>query len=122
MSIDELSPLTSLVHVKELSDGSEIWVAFCPELGVRSQGNNIKHAQETLREAVKKFLEVASEAEVKQRLAEGFRPTFKTQDQSKETHLEELKREIQIGINQADAGQVAPLDVEAVKANSRRAH
>lgn len=42
------------------------------------------------------------------------------QDQLKQIRLEELKREIQVGIDQADAEQVAPLDVEALKIQARR--
>jgi len=33
---------------------------------------------------------------------------------------EELKREIALGLQQADSGEVAPLDVEAAKAEGRR--
>lgn len=50
---------------------------------------------------------------------EGLR-LVREQDQLREIKLEELRREIQIGIDQADAGQVAPLDVEALKVEARR--
>ncbi|MEK7677202.1 MAG: hypothetical protein AAB676_15345 [Verrucomicrobiota bacterium] len=34
--------------------------------------------------------------------------------------LAELKRDIAIGIEEADRGEVAPLDIEAIKAEGRR--
>lgn len=50
---------------------------------------------------------------------EGLR-LVREQDQLKQIRLEELKREIQIGIKQADDGQIAPLDVENLKVEARR--
>lgn len=38
----------------------------------------------------------------------------------REEKLEDLRREIQIGLDQAARGEVAPLDMEAIKAEARR--
>lgn len=75
MSIEQLPPLTALLHHEELSDGSPVWVATCPELGVTTQGFNIAHAREMLREAIEGVLEVASPGEIEERLAQGYTPT-----------------------------------------------
>jgi len=45
---------------------------------------------------------------------------LKDWDALRECRLEELRREIQIGLDQADRGEVAPLDIEAIKAEGRR--
>jgi antitoxin ParD1/3/4 len=37
----------------------------------------------------------------------------------RQIHLEALRKEIQIGIDQADRGNVAPLDMQAILAESR---
>ena len=76
MSVKQLPPLTLLLHEEKLSDGSPIWVATCPELDVTTQGFSIKHAQEMLREAIEGVLDVASDAEIEQRLADGYTPTI----------------------------------------------
>ncbi|WP_169978083.1 type II toxin-antitoxin system ParD family antitoxin [Tautonia rosea] len=41
-------------------------------------------------------------------------------DRIREMRLEELRKEIQIGIDQADRGEVAPLDVQGSLATVRR--
>jgi len=45
---------------------------------------------------------------------------LKEHDQLRELRLAELRKEIAIGIDQADRGEVAPLDMEAIKAKARR--
>lgn len=47
----------------------EGYVALCPELDIASQGNTIDEARTNLTEAVEGVLEVASEAEINQRLS-----------------------------------------------------
>jgi len=44
------------------------YVSLCPELDIASQGETIEEARDNLREAVELFFEVASPAEVQQRL------------------------------------------------------
>jgi antitoxin ParD1/3/4 len=41
-------------------------------------------------------------------------------DAIQQYQLEELRREIAIGLAEADRGELAPLDVEAIKAEGRR--
>ena len=65
-----IPPLSTLIHQEKLSDGSPVWVALCPELGISSQGFNADEAREMLSEAVEGFLEVASPAEIKACLAD----------------------------------------------------
>ena len=50
---------------------------------------------------------------------EGLR-LVREQDQLREIRLNELRAEIQIGIDQADRGESKPLDIEALKAEARR--
>ena len=45
---------------------------------------------------------------------------MKEQDALKAYRLEELRREIAVGIAQADRGEAAPLDMEAIKAEGRK--
>ena len=45
---------------------------------------------------------------------------LKEQDALKAYRLEELRREIAVGMEQANRGEVAPLDMEAIKAEGRR--
>jgi antitoxin ParD1/3/4 len=42
------------------------------------------------------------------------------QDRLRSLRLEELRREIAVGLGQAERGEVAPLDMEAIKKKSRR--
>jgi len=44
---------------------------------------------------------------------------LKEHDQLRELRLAELRKEIAIGIDQADRGEVAPLDMDAIKAKAR---
>ena len=55
-----------LIAIIEREDG--MYVALCPELDVASQGYTIAEARENLIEALELFFEVASDAEVKERL------------------------------------------------------
>ena len=46
----------------------DLYVAFCPELDLESQGATIEGATSNLKEAVELFLETADVAEIKRRL------------------------------------------------------
>jgi len=46
----------------------DVYVAFCPELDIASQGETIETARENLREAIELFLETASCQEIAERL------------------------------------------------------
>ena len=70
MSLPSLPPLFALINEEKLSDGSPVWVALCPKLGIASQGFNPDEAREMLSEAVEGFLEVASPTEIKACLAD----------------------------------------------------
>lgn len=60
MSIQQF---TSIIH----RDG-EWYVALCPELDIASQGETIEAARRNLGEAIELFFEVASPAEIQDRL------------------------------------------------------
>jgi antitoxin ParD1/3/4 len=45
---------------------------------------------------------------------------LKERDEIRRQRLEELRREIAVGLEQADRGELAPLDVDAIKAEGRR--
>ena len=45
---------------------------------------------------------------------------LKEQDALKAYRLEELRREIAVGIAQADRGEMAPLDITAIQAEGRK--
>lgn len=47
------------------------YVALCPELDIASQGDTAPEARANLVEAVELFLEVAPDAEIHRRLAQG---------------------------------------------------
>ncbi len=42
------------------------------------------------------------------------------QKQQRQARLEELRGQIAVGLEQADRGEVAPLDIEAIKTEGRR--
>lgn len=44
------------------------YVALCPEFDIASQGDSVTEARDNLKEALELFFEVASEAEIKERL------------------------------------------------------
>ena len=46
----------------------DMYVALCPELDITSQGYTINEARDNLKVALELFFEVASDAEVKERL------------------------------------------------------
>ncbi|HFC96996.1 MAG TPA: type II toxin-antitoxin system HicB family antitoxin [Thermosulfurimonas dismutans] len=46
----------------------DLYVAFCPELDIASQGKTVEEAKRNLEEAVTLFLEHASPEEVRERL------------------------------------------------------
>jgi len=66
-----LPQLTAVICREEDSNGVTGYVAHCLELGIASQGDTIEHARAMLQEAIEGFLEVASPAEIDQRIAEG---------------------------------------------------
>jgi antitoxin ParD1/3/4 len=45
---------------------------------------------------------------------------FREREAIRQAKIEALREEIAIGIQQADRGEVAPLDIEAIKAEGRR--
>lgn len=47
------------------------YVALCPELDIASQGDTVREARANLVEALELFLEVAPDAEIRRRLAQG---------------------------------------------------
>jgi predicted RNase H-like HicB family nuclease len=47
------------------------FVAWCPELGVASQGRTLDEAEAMIQEAVELLLEEADQAEIKRRLTRG---------------------------------------------------
>jgi predicted RNase H-like HicB family nuclease len=44
----------------------DMYVSFCPELDIASQGYNVEEARINLKEAVELFFEFASESELKE--------------------------------------------------------
>jgi predicted RNase H-like HicB family nuclease len=47
---------------------NEVYVSFCPELDIASQGKTIEEAHHNLQEAVELFFEAASSSEIAERL------------------------------------------------------
>lgn len=45
------------INKEKLSDGSVVFVAHCPSLGIASQGSTIEEAQENIKEAAELYLE-----------------------------------------------------------------
>ena len=45
-----------------------MYVAFCPELDIASQGETVEDARKNLKEAIELFFEEASQQEIKERL------------------------------------------------------
>lgn len=46
-----------VINKETLSDKSIVFVAYCPTLGVASQGKNINEAKKNIREAIELYLE-----------------------------------------------------------------
>ena len=57
--------LTAVITKEE-----DIFVAFCPELDIASQGYTIEEAKKNLKEAISLFFEHASLEEIRERLKE----------------------------------------------------
>ena len=55
--------LTALIERED-----DAYVALCPELDIASQGETVEESQRNLTEALKLFLEEASETEIEERL------------------------------------------------------
>ena len=51
--------LTAIIHKED-----DIYVSFCPELDIASQGSTIEEAKDNLKEAVELFFECASKKEI----------------------------------------------------------
>jgi predicted RNase H-like HicB family nuclease len=66
-----LPTLTAVICLEHDSSGAPGYVAHCLELGIASQGDTIEEARLMLQEAVEGFLEVASPAEIAQRIDAG---------------------------------------------------
>lgn len=49
--------LDIVINKEKLRDGSDIFVAHCPSLGVASQGSNFEEAMKMIKEAVELYLE-----------------------------------------------------------------
>lgn len=47
----------------------DMFVPFCPEIDIASQGNSVEEAKMNLKEALELFFENASENEIKSRIA-----------------------------------------------------
>ncbi|MBO3458354.1 type II toxin-antitoxin system ParD family antitoxin [Aetokthonos hydrillicola Thurmond2011] len=77
------------------------------------------HLGETFDKFVAELLaggEYQSQSEV---IREGLR-LLKEREDLRKLRLEELRREIQVGIDQANRGEVVPFDIEDIKAEGRR--
>ncbi len=46
-----------VINKEKLSDGSPIYVAHCPTLGIASQGKDVDEAIENIKEAIELYLE-----------------------------------------------------------------
>jgi len=57
------SIFTAIIQKEE-----DMYVAFCPELDIASQGQTVQKARENLKEAVELFLEEADPKEISSRL------------------------------------------------------
>lgn len=57
-----------LTAIIEREEGG--YVALCPELDIASQGDTVAEARDNLIEALELFFEVASDAEIQERLHE----------------------------------------------------
>ena len=51
-----------------LTKEDDMFVAFCPELDIASQGKSVEEAKSNLAEAVELFFETASKNEIEERL------------------------------------------------------
>lgn len=49
--------LDIVINKEKLSDGSDVFVAHCPSLGIVSQGSNFEEAMKMIKEAVELYLE-----------------------------------------------------------------
>ena len=46
-----------VINKEKLSDGSDVFVAHCTNLGITSQGNSTEEAVENIKEAIELYLE-----------------------------------------------------------------
>ena len=71
----EHAKFTIQIRREALSTGEDVYVALCLELDVASQGTTIKQARANVMNAIESFCEVASAAEIEQRLPISFPQT-----------------------------------------------
>ena len=64
----EHAEFTIQIRREQLSTGEDIYVALCLELDIASQGDTIEQAKAAVKDAVESFFDVASPAEIEQRL------------------------------------------------------
>ena len=50
-------PIEVIINKEKLSDGSDIFEAHCPTLGIASQGIGINEAKSNIKEAIGLYLE-----------------------------------------------------------------
>jgi antitoxin ParD1/3/4 len=68
---------------------------------------------------VSEKLESGTYSSASEVIQEGLR-LLKERDERRQQQLQELKHELAIGLEEADRGELAPLDVEGIKAEGRR--
>ncbi|MEK6951636.1 MAG: type II toxin-antitoxin system HicB family antitoxin [Nanoarchaeota archaeon] len=51
-----------VINKEKLSNGSDVFVAHCPSLGITSQGSNIDESMNNIKEAIELYLEEQPEA------------------------------------------------------------
>ncbi|BCM91246.1 hypothetical protein IAD21_03112 [Abditibacteriota bacterium] len=89
LDMNKLPPLTILLQ----KEGAT-WIATCRELGLEGQGETELEAKEALHEAVNAFLEQSSEAELEQRLADGYTPQLEILKISIDSRSKKFKKRI----------------------------
>jgi antitoxin ParD1/3/4 len=72
-----------------------------------------------LAEFVKQQVESGMYQTASEVMRDGLR-LLKQREQFRQIRVEELRKEVAIGIEQADRGEVAPLDFDAIRAEGRR--
>jgi len=72
-----------------------------------------------LEQFVQKRVESGNYQSVNEVVSDALR-RLQERERPREALIEQLQREIAIGLEQADRGEVAPLDIEAIKAKGRK--
>lgn len=68
--------LDIVINKEKLSDGSDVFVAHCPSLGVASQGSNFEEAMKMIKEAVELYLEEMPEKYDELEIGKNYLPVF----------------------------------------------